>query len=76
MVENTLARSTARAVRGASGTVATLPPLRVTVRVRWPRSRPQVLDVGAGGLRYAQPVQRKQRGQRMIAWRAEPGSDE
>jgi hypothetical protein len=27
-------------VRGASGTVATLPPLRVIVRVRWPRSSP------------------------------------
>ena len=29
-----------RAVRGASGMVTTLPPLRVMVRVRWPRSRP------------------------------------
>jgi hypothetical protein len=34
------ARSMARAVRGASGTVTTLPPLRVIVRVRWPRSSP------------------------------------
>ena len=34
------ARSIARAVRGASGTVTTLPPLRVTIRVRWPRSTP------------------------------------
>src|SRR5947209_1941829 len=31
----------ARAVRGASGTVTTLPPLRVTARVRCPRSRPR-----------------------------------
>ena len=34
------ARSIARAVRGASGMVATLPPLRVMVSVRWPRSVP------------------------------------
>jgi hypothetical protein len=31
----------ARAVRGARGMVATLPPLRVITRVRWPRSRPK-----------------------------------
>ena len=29
------------AVRGASGMVTTLPPLRVMTRVRWPRSRPR-----------------------------------
>src|SRR6185312_12382083 len=40
-VRSPMARSIARAVRGASGTVTTLPPLRVTVRVRWPRSRPR-----------------------------------
>ena len=34
------ARSIARAVRGASGMVTTLPPLRVMVSVRCPRSRP------------------------------------
>jgi len=36
-----IARSIALAVRGASGTVTTLPPLRVMTRVRWPRSRPR-----------------------------------
>jgi hypothetical protein len=35
------ARSIARAVRGASGMVTTLPPLRVMTRVRWPRSTPR-----------------------------------
>jgi hypothetical protein len=41
-----------------------------------PALEPQVLDVGAGGIRYPLPVQREQRDQRMIAWRAEPRSDE
>jgi hypothetical protein len=36
-----MARSTALAVRGANGTVTTLPPLRTTVRVRWPLSMPR-----------------------------------
>ena len=35
-----IARSMARAVRGANGTVTTLPPLRKMVRVRWPRCKP------------------------------------
>ena len=36
-----MARSIARAVRGASGIVTTLPPLRVTTKVRCPRSTPR-----------------------------------
>jgi hypothetical protein len=44
------ARSIARAVRGASGMVTTLPPLRVMTRVRSPRSVPRALDVCAGRL--------------------------
>jgi hypothetical protein len=36
-----IARSIARAVRGASGMVTTLPPLRVTTKVRCPRSVPR-----------------------------------
>ena len=36
-----MARSTALAVRGVKGTVTTFPPLRSTVSVRWPRSRPR-----------------------------------
>ena len=35
----------------------------------------QVLDVRAGGLRYPQPVQRRQRDQRVPGWRPEPGGD-
>lgn len=35
-----MARSSARAVRGARGMVTVMPPLRCTTRVRWPRSRP------------------------------------
>jgi hypothetical protein len=35
-----MVRSIARAVRGASGMVTILPPLRSTVSVRWPRSVP------------------------------------
>ena len=40
-VRSPMARSSARAVRGASGMVTILPPLRVMVRVRCPRSRPK-----------------------------------
>jgi hypothetical protein len=40
-VRSPTARSMAREFRGASEMVATLPPLRVIVRVRWPRSRPR-----------------------------------
>jgi hypothetical protein len=35
-----MARSIARAVRGASGLVTTFPPLRVITKMRWPRSVP------------------------------------
>jgi hypothetical protein len=43
-VRSPLARSMARAVRGASGIVTTLPPLRVMIRVRWPPLQAQVLE--------------------------------
>ena len=39
-VRSPMARSSALAVRGASGIVTTLPPLRVMTRVRCPRSTP------------------------------------
>ena len=70
-----MARSIARAVRGASGTVTTLPPLRV---MAGPVAafQAQVLDVRAGCLRYPQPVEREQRDQRMLGGRAEPGGDQ
>jgi len=56
-----MARSIARAVRGASGMVTTLPALRVMVRVRWPRSVPRAsilsrLEVVSG--RFGSPVGR------------------
>jgi hypothetical protein len=74
-VRSPMARSIARAVRGASGMVTTLPPLRVIVRVRWPALQAQVLDVGAGGLRDPQPVQREQEISACSA-AAEPGGDQ
>ena len=40
------------AVRGASGIVTTLPPLRVIVSAPVATFEPEVFDVGAGGLRY------------------------
>ena len=75
-VRSPMARSIARAVRGASGMVTTLPPLRVMARVRWPRSRPRCLDVGAGRLGHPQPVEGQQRDQRMLGRRPEPGGDQ
>jgi hypothetical protein len=36
----------------------------------------QSLDVGAGDLRDAQPVERQQRDQRMLGGRTEPGRDQ
>jgi hypothetical protein len=40
-VRSAMAKPVARAVRGASGTVTTLPPLRVIVSARCPRSTPR-----------------------------------
>ena len=71
-----MARSIARAVRGASGMTTIFPPLRRTVRVRWPRSMTELVDVGAEGFRYPQPVDREQRDQGVLIRRAEPGRDE
>lgn len=51
-----IARSIARAVRGASGMVTILPPLRTTVRVRCPRSRPRLSNVCAEGFGELQSV--------------------
>jgi len=52
-----------------------LPALAGNRKSPVPALEAQVLDVGAGGFRYAQPVQREQRDQRTIAWRPEPGRD-
>jgi hypothetical protein len=50
-----------------------LAPLRVTTRVRCPRSIPRFLDVGANSLGDPQPVERQQGNQRVLGRRAEPG---
>ena len=73
-VRSPMARSTARAVRGASGIVTTLPPLAGARQRPVPALHAPVLDVRAGGLADPQPVQREQRDQRVPRWRAEPGS--
>jgi hypothetical protein len=41
-----------------------------------PTFRAQLLDVGAGGFGYPQPVQGQQGDQRVLEWRAEPGRNE
>jgi hypothetical protein len=41
-----------------------------------PALQTQMLDAGAGRLRYPQPVQREQGDQRMLGRRAEPGGDQ
>ncbi len=40
-----------------------------------PALEPQLLDVGAGGLRYPQSAECEQGDQRMLKRRAEPGGD-
>src|SRR5262245_24797239 len=75
-VRSPMARSMARAVRGASGMVTTLPPLRVTVRVRCPRSRPKCSMSAPVASETRSPVQREQRDRRMLARRTKSGSDQ
>ena len=70
-----MARSTARAVRGASGMVTTLPPPRVMTMVRCP-FQARGLDIGADGLGDAEPVESEQEDQRVLAGWAEPGGDQ
>jgi hypothetical protein len=41
-----------------------------------PAFQAQLLDIGAGGFRYPQPVEREQGDQRMLGGRAEPGGDQ
>ena len=69
-----MARSIAWLVRGASGMMTTLPPLRVMVGVRASALQPEVLDVRAGGLGDPQPIQRQQRDQRMLELWPEPAA--
>jgi hypothetical protein len=72
-VRSPIARSIARAVRGASGMVTTLPALRGDDQGAVTALQPQVLDVRAGGLRHSQPVERDQGDQRVLGGRPEPG---
>jgi len=68
-----MARSIARAVRGASGMATIVPPLAGDRQHPVPALQAQVPDVRAGGLADPQPVQREQRDQRVPGGRAEPG---
>jgi hypothetical protein len=61
-----VARSIARAVRGASGMVTTLAALAGDGQSPVPAFQAQLLDIGAGGLRDPQPVQGKQGDQRVL----------
>jgi hypothetical protein len=74
-VRSPMARSMARAVRGASGIVTTLPPLRVITRVRWPRSTPRASMSAPVASDNAQPVERQEGDQRVLGGQAEPGCD-
>ena len=70
------ARSTARAVRGASGTVTILPPLRTIGEGAVAAFETELFDVGADRFGHPQAVEREQAEQRMVAGVAEPGGDE
>ena len=62
-VRSPMARSIVRAVRGASGMVTTLPPLRVIVSVRCPRSRPRCsMSAPVAAIRQAVAVSSDDRG--------------
>jgi hypothetical protein len=71
-----VARSIARAVRGASGIVTTLAALAGDDQGPVAALDAQGLDVGAGGFGNAQPVEGQQGNQRMLGGRAEPGGDQ
>jgi hypothetical protein len=71
-----MARSIARAVRGASGDGDDLAAVAGDRQRPVPAIEAQVLDHGAGGLGDSQAVEREQGDQRMLGRRAEPGSDQ
>jgi hypothetical protein len=72
---SSMARSMARAVRGASGLVTILPPLRSTVRCGV-HARSHVRRCRLQGFGDPQPPSREQRDQRVLARCAESGRDE
>src|SRR5438309_5006860 len=71
-----MARSTALAVRGARGSVTILPPFRVTVSVRWPRSRPSASILAPSASEIRSPLSRPERHQGVITSRGQAGGDE
>ena len=71
-----MARSMARAVRGASGTVTTLPPLRRMVRARWAALQSERLNVGPSGFGDPEPVQGEQENEGVLGGGAEAGGHE
>jgi hypothetical protein len=73
-VRSAMARSIARAVRGASAMGDNLAALAGDGQRPVPALEAQVLDVGAGSLGDPQPVQSQQGDERMPKWRAEPGA--
>ena len=68
-----MARSTALAVRRASGTVTTLPPLRSTVRVRCPRSSPRA-SMSAPIASDTGALEREERDEGVLGWCTEPAA--
>jgi hypothetical protein len=56
--------------------VTTLPPLPVMTRVRVAALEAELLDVRAGCLGHAQPVEGEQGDEGVLGGRAEPGSDQ
>ena len=66
----------ARAVRGASGTVTTLPPLRRMVRARWAALQSERLNVGPSGFGDPEPVQGEQENEGVLGGGAEAGGHE
>ena len=71
-----MARSIARAVRGASGMVTILPPLRRTVRVRCPRSRPRASMSAPRASEIRSPLIASSEIRACSFGCAEPGGDE
>jgi len=68
-VRSLMARSIARAVRGASGHGDHLAALAGDDQGAVPALKAQVLDVGGGGLRHPQPVEREQGDQGVLGRR-------
>jgi hypothetical protein len=68
-------RSIALAVRGASGMVTTA-ALAGDNKGPVPPLDAQGLNAGASGFGDTQPVERQQRDQRVLVWRAQPGGDQ